>query len=138
MENVIVEKNLLELKGITPEPKVSRLRWDIEEMSADRIKDIDVRMSRRKEPYFVLSFENGVKGVSVMVGQLLADQEGSDTTFVVSKPGEPLKVDRDVMLGITDGEFYFHRKLRASAFLKNCAKGLRRNFLYYSVVFKNL
>ena len=100
-------ENVIELKGLTPEPKVSRLKWDLDEMSADKIKDIDLRMSRKKEPYFVLNFENGVKGVSVMVGQLLEDQEGSDTPFVVSKPGEPLKVDRDVMIGISDGEFYF-------------------------------
>lgn len=100
-------ENVLELKGITPQPKVSRLKWELDEMAADKVKDIDVRISRKKEPYFVINFENGTKGVSVMVGQLLEDQEGSDTPFVVSKQGEPIKVDKDVMLGITDGEFYF-------------------------------
>ena len=99
--------NLVELKGITPQPKVSRLKWEIDEMAADKVKDIDVRMSRKKEPYFVINFENGTKGVSVMIGQLLEDQEGSATPFITSKQGEPITVDKDVMLGITDGEFYF-------------------------------
>lgn len=99
--------NVVQLKGITPQPKVSRLKWEIGEMAADKVKDIDVRMSRKKEPYFVINFENGTKGVSVMVGQLLEDQEGSDTPFITSKQGEPIAVDKDVMVGISEGEFYF-------------------------------
>ena len=99
--------NVVKLKGITPQPKVSRLKWELDEMAADKVKDIDVRMSRKKEPYFVINFENGTKGISVMVGQLLEDQEGSDTPFITSKEGEQIAIDKDVMLGITDGEFYF-------------------------------